>query len=348
MSERDADWTERLGDRTVGRRGALKALTGGGLALGGAKAVDNVLLGYGVVMGTNLVEQDLAGLVGARFGPSQYSAAIGDVRIGYRNDRLSLRADSRAESLPVTPTAVDRAEALDGEFNLGGRFASLAADLVAVEAGDYRFEFATVGDFFDRVGAADQVRPETVGALRGSRFEPADRDVVSEFIGADAADVDAVVYGLASGFREHTNYDFARYAAGSVEDNLLFGAGDLRGPLRSPTSFEAILAGRNEGLFCYDFAYRSIEALHATPASEQTHPVAGVVVTDARHKHVYTGVATALRVDGELVVPVTFVDYMHATQYDDLHLRGVLGEGLNAYDDRHRTTDVYWNQYAIW
>jgi hypothetical protein len=89
----------------------------------------------------------------------------------------------------------------------------------------------------------------------------------------------------------------------------------------------------------------------------------GAVVTDARHKHVYTGLATVVREDeggadggeggdenaaGDLVVPMTFLDYMHSTQYDDLHLRGVLGEGVNAYDRRHRTDDVYWNRYAIW
>ena len=93
----------------------------------------------------------------------------------------------------------------------------------------------------------------------------------------------------------------------------------------------------------------------------------GAVVTDARHKHVYTGLATVVRegayggdggaggggsggerAGGDLVVPMTFLDYMHSTQYDDLHLRGVLGEGVNAYDRRHRTDDVYWNRYSAW
>ena len=339
------------GDVDVGRRGALKAIAGAGLALGGAKAVDNVLVGYGALTGTNLVEQDLAAAVGERFGPSTYSTAIDDVRVGYADGHLAVAGDDRRERVSVAASSTSRAAALDDEFGLEGRFAALARDLVDVDAGEHRFAFSTVADFVERLEAAAAVgrlRPETVGALRGARFEAAPPDVVRSFADADPAEPFALVPGLKAGFREHSNYDFLRYAAGSVEDNVLYGAGDLRAPFRSPTSFEALLDGRNDGLFCYVFAYRSIEAFHAVPAREQAVPVMGAVVTDARHKHVYTGLASVLRADGDLVVPMTFLDYMHSTQYDDLGLRGVLGEGVNAYDRRHRTDDVYWNRYSIW
>lgn len=351
MSEREAGWRERLRETDVTRREALKGLAGGGLALGGAKAVDNVLVGYGVLTGTNLVDQDLASFVGARFGPSAYATGVDGNRFGYVDGNLTLDAGDGSERLPVAAGSLDRAATIDDEHGLGGRFVALARDLVAVDAGDYRFEFSTVTDFLERVARAHdagRTRPETVGALRGSRFASIDRSVIRAFADVDPAEPGALVDGIAAGFREHANYDFARYAAGSVEDNVLFGAADLREGFRSPTSFAAILDGRNAGLFCYDFAYRSIEAFHAVAPSEQTLPVMGAVVADARHKHVYTGLASVVREDGELTVPMTFVDYMHSTQYDDLGLRGLLGEGVNAYDRRHRTSDVYWNRYARW
>lgn len=351
MSERTADRLDRLRDGEVSRRDALKALAGGGFVLGGAKAADNVLVGYGVLTGTNLVDQDLAAQVRARFGPSPYEASIAGVDIGYADGRLTLATADGEERFPVAAASLDRAVALDEEHGLDGGFAGLARDLRDVAAGDYRFAFAQAAEFLERVDDAQssgRSRPETVGALRGATFEPAEPATVRAFADVDPADPGALVDGIAAGFREHAHYDYARYAAGSVEDNLLLGAGDLREPFRSPTSFGAILDGRNSGLFCYDFAYRSIEAFHAVAAREQALPVMGAVVTDARHKHVYTGLASAVRTDGELVFPMTFLDYMHATQYDDLGLRWVLGEGVNAYDRRHRTDGVYWNQYARW
>ncbi|PSQ13711.1 hypothetical protein BRD02_11795 [Halobacteriales archaeon QS_8_69_73] len=50
--------------------------------------------------------------------------------------------------------------------------------------------------------------------------------------------------------------------------------------------------------------------------------------------------ATAADLDGDLVVPMTFVDYTHSTLYDDFGVTSVAGPGLAAYDDRHRATHV--------
>ena len=333
---------------TVSRREALRALGGGGLALGAGKALDNVVVGYGVLVGTNLLEQDLAALADERLAPSPFVRRFEDGRrLVYTPGRIRLvDGQGRVVLKRRLPDADATAVRTRTSVELPGEpVEELAADLAVIAADDHRFSFHRPAAFFERLDGATQ-RPTTVAALRGHRFAPADSSTVRRFADADPADPWAVIRGLKAGFREHSGYDIPRYLAGSVEDNLLGGAVDLRGPFASPTSFEAILDGENTGLFCYTFAHRSIEALHATPPARQTPPVFAGVVTDARHKHAYTVVASAVREDGELVLPVTFVDYTHSTLYDDLNLRGVLGEGLAAYDARHRAGHIYWNRYA--
>lgn len=332
----------------VTRRQALRAFAGGGLALGAGKAVDNVLVGYGVLTGTNLVEQDLAAAVDARFGPSPFAVTVGDHELGYENGAVVVdRGDGSTLRLPVSETTRETAARTDAELELGGVLESVLADLRAIETGEYTFEFSRSPAFFERTDAAD-TRPYTVGVLRGDRIREVSPATVGTFADADPADPAALVDGLAWGFRHYSGYDVPRYVAGSVQDNVIFGAADLREGFRSPTDFDALLAGENTGLFCYEFTYRSIEAFHAVSPSAQAPPVLGAVVTDSRHKHVYTGLASVIREDGDLIVPMTFVDYTHSTLYDDLGLRGVMGEGVEAYDRRHRTDGVYWNRYARW
>lgn len=334
------------GARDLDRRGALKLLGGGVATLAGAKAADNVLLGYGVVVGTNLREQDLAALARTGFGPAAgHETRVGGVRVGYDGGAVTATAPDgeRLAALPVGAT--DPATAAEHDADLGlsaGPLAELTADLPAARAGAVDFEFHRTDTFFDRVRDAD-ARPFTVGALRSPLFRRVDPGLVRTFAGATPRDPPAVLEGLVAGFREHTSYDYERYLAGSVEDNVLFGSVDLRQHFESDTDFRALLAGEATGLFCYEFAWRSVEALHAVPAHHQSVPLVGTKVVDDRHKHVYTGLASALREDGRLVVPMTFVDYTHATMYDDLALRGVLGEGLEAYGDRHRATAIPWS-----
>ncbi len=332
-----------LADIELSRRELLGGVVGGGLSLGGGKAVDNIFVGYGVLTGTNLLDQDLERYVAQRFPSGELSTTIEGHRVSLGSETVAVRSpDGTLDqvALGATPKEGTLSDAPKSVHDLG-------TDLAAIGAGEVEFAFSRTPAFFDRITSAD-ARAATVDALRGERFRMPPVEQVSRFTDTDPTAVAPTIDGLAWGFREFSNYDFTRYAAGSIEDNILFGAGDLRDPFRSPASFEGLLAGENTGLFCYEFAYRSIEALHAVPAAKQTVPVFGAVVTDARHKHVYTGIASAIRDDGELVVPMTFVDYTHSTLYDDLGLRGVLGEGIEAYNDRHRTTDVYWNRYARW
>ena len=341
MSRRTVDGWDRLRDAEVSRRDALKAIAGGGLALGGAKAVDNVLVGYGVLTGTNLVDQDLAPLADEEFGPRagfRVTAGAHEVLTTDGGVRIARDGEFVAE-----PAYASLTVATGEEYSLPDALAGLLADLGAIARDEATFEFHGTDAFFDRIDGAE-ARPFATEAVRW--WPGAGAEVVSEFVDAEPADPQAVLDGLIGGFRHHTFYDVPRYAAGSVQDNVIFGAADLRAPFREPVDFESIVDGPETGLFCYEFTYRSIEALHAVPAADQTVPVVGGAVIDDRHKHVYTAVSSLVREDGALRVPTTFVDYTHTTLYDDLRLRGVMGEGFEAYNRRHRATEINWNPYA--
>jgi hypothetical protein len=330
--------------RGVGRRSVLKGIAGAGALLGAGRSVDSILLGYGVIVGTNLREQDLGALADEGFHPGGRSIPAGthEIHAEPREVRIAEGGATVAAFDPVRTDPGD-AEAIGAEHGLGGATSELARDLGALAAGDHAFEFHGIDGFFERVRGAE-ARPYTAGAMR-RWHRTADPDRVERFVGASPGNPGAVVRGLASGFREHAHYDVARYLAGAVQDNVIMGAADLRAPFREPVGFGALLADDGGiGMFCYEFTHRSIEALHAVPAPDQAVPVIGARIIDDRHKHVYTGVASVVR-DGGLRVPMTFVDYTHSTMYDDANARGLLGEGVGAYDDRHRATAIEWTPF---
>ncbi|WP_435347187.1 hypothetical protein [Haloarchaeobius sp. HRN-SO-5] len=332
----------------ITRRRALGAIGGLG-GIGAAKAVDNVLLGYGIVEGTNLVDMDLAPVVGERLRPRPTGTSVGEYDLRIESGVAHLTGDGVDERVVLPGTTRADAAAIDDRLGVD-LFEPLVVDdealapMVTANAADVegvRFEFSTYEPFFERVRSGN-ARPSAVARLRENHYDRIEPVTVQRFSTADPTDPEAVVDGLVGAFRDYSNYDIPRYAAGSVEDNVLLGSVDLRQYFESPTSFEALEAGENSGLFCYEFVYRSIEALHAAPAFAQTTPVFAGYVHDRRHKHAYTAIGSVLREDGDLVVPMTFVDYTHSTLYDDLRLRGVMGRGLEAYNDRHYATDVYW------
>lgn len=328
----------------LSRRQLIGSVAGGTVLLGAGRAVYNVLLGYDRFTGTNLLRQDLDPLVAEHLSPSEPSVATVDgYEIEQDDGTFTLREPEAGDPVATLDPATDDPEdaaAVDDDYDLpGGPLEQLVADLGALDAGDVRFEYDSYPTFFDRIRDAED-RSFTVAALRGRRST--DPETVEAFAEADPADPEAVAEGLVEGFREHTNYDVERYVAGSIEDNVIFGRRDLRQHFESPTDFEAMIEGEDSGLFCYELTRRSVEALQATPATEQTTPVFAGFVQNSRHKHVYTVVASALREDGEFVVPVTFLDYTDSTLYDDFRLRRILGEGLDAYDDGHRATNIAW------
>jgi hypothetical protein len=358
--ERADSGPEHVDDADPGIRGRLPGVTrrrvlAGVLGVGAAKAADNVLVGYGILTGTNLLEQDLQALTTERLRPSPFTTTVDDTRLSLERGVLDVGADAHA----LRPLPPKEARAIDREHGFvtrddRGPVEELAADWAAITADPARVEVRPQqsGAFFETIADAD-TRPYTVTALRGSQFEPATPETVRAFADVPAADekVDPsdpqdVVHGLKRGFNVRTSYDGLRYVAGSVEDNVIMGTADLREHFEEPVTFDALLEQRDAGMFCYEFVFRSIDALHAVPAFDQTAPVFGGIVTDTRHKHVYTAIASAYRDGDTLVVPLTFVDYTHSTLYDDYAADLVLGEGLEAYNSRHRATDMYWHGYV--
>lgn len=307
----------------------------------GGAAVDNVLLGYGKVEGTNLLEQDLAAKVNERLGPVDgRSLAVAGTAVDLRSDALRVGGDE----LPWTAGQRDLERAARDHGLPDGALVELAADVPALWDRSHVVEPIDLASFFDRATDAE-TRPYSVAALRGPRVRNVSPAVVERFVGVDPTDPRGVGYALVGAFREHTFYDAPRYVAGAIEDNLLGGTVDLRGPFDSSSSFRAMLAGENAGIFCYDFAYRSIEAFHAVPTAEQTVPVVAAYVRDARHKHAYTGLATVVRGDADAPrLLVTFVDYTPTTAAHDFGVTPLVGDDPDAYGSGHRTTDVFWNR----
>ncbi|WP_458204881.1 hypothetical protein [Haladaptatus sp. NG-SE-30] len=324
------------------RRQLLVGLGSGATTIAAGKAIDNALLGFGVVTGTNLREQNLTAIARKRFEPSAFTTTVSGYRLRFRDNEIHVHDSEtrRTLSLPASP---EEAAVLDAEFGLGGGpLEQLIRDFSAIDAGAFRFEFSQYEQFFDRLQSAD-ARPFTVEAFRSNRVRNVEPAAVESFAGAPPANPKATLEGLVDGFREYTEYDLPRYIVGSIEDNVIFGAMDLRRHFESPTTFEALESGKTDGMFCFEFTWRAIEALHSVSAGRQQPPVLGATVYDDRHGHTYVGVASVVREEGDLVVPMTFVDYRNSTLYDDFHLREILpGEGLAAYDRCYRASDIYW------
>ncbi len=324
---------------TITRRRILFGGGGAIAAVGGGRAAYNTVLGYGHLgMGTNLREQEIEPLVTERLS-TEYDERIDGTRVRFDGTEIVVGSDSE-ERFSLDADGSEVAE-LDRSAGLNGRLETLFADLSALHRGDYTFEFAQPEAFFERVDGSE-ARPEVVTAIRDSRDRTTDPDAIERFADVDPSDVPEVVDGLVEGFREHTSYDVARYLAGSIEDNVVFGAHDLRQYFEDDVDFESLIEADGTGIFCWELVFRSIEALHAVSPVEQTVPVAACYVSDRRHKHAYTGVISAIREDGELRFPMTFLDYTYSTLYDDLRLTSIRGGGLAAYDTGHRADEIYY------
>lgn len=323
------------------RRRFLGLAGGSALAVTGGVAVNNVVLGYGRVTGTNLYDQDLAAAVNERLGPVEgRTVDLEGTAVTLDSDRVVVGDEAiRYSAAPEEVRRVERDHGLPRDS-----LAELVSDVPLLRDEEHVVEATTADAFFDRAAGVD-TRAVTVAALRGPRVRDVDPAIVERFAEVDPADPRAVANGLVHAFREHTFYDAPRYVAGAIEDNVLRRTVDLRGAFDSPTGFEALLGGENRGFFCYDFAYRSIEAFHAVPPWDQTVPVVGAYVRDARHKHAYTGLATAYRDDADdLVLLVTFLDYTPTTTAHSFGITRLVGDDPNGYTPRHRATDIFWDQ----
>ncbi len=314
---------EHLNRRSV-LRGGLTAAA----AVGVGRAMHNTVVGYGQFgLGENLHTQDLARLAAdGLVTPRLYTTTIDDYDVELRRGAVRYRREDDWQSVAEdAPTPV-------GTF---------AADVAAIQDGDVSFTFHEPTTFFERL-RDHRTLPRIVGLLRARAPTPADPTRVASVVGVEPTDGEGLVLGLVDAFRSHSYYDVPRYAAGSVQDNLLFGSVDLRAPFRTTVSFEALDTTRDEvGLFCMEYVRLANRAIVSVPATDQSPPLVGITVRNRRHKHVFNGFASAIRTDG-LEIPMTFVDYTYSTLYDDLSLRGVLGEGTNAFGTRHRADTIQW------
>ncbi|MFC4359108.1 hypothetical protein ACFO0N_14260 [Halobium salinum] len=334
--ERGGHDQERSARVDLTRRQALRVLGGGAVGAGVAR-VAYEYTGFGIVAGTNLTEQSLGPLARRRLGPSPFTLRVRGHELTFDGEVVERhdKAGERVAAVSIT----------DGEPGVsedpGEPAAALAADLGAIEADEFAFEFTGVEGFFQRLRGG-RTRPFTVAALRGDGFRRPDPETVRAFTGVGPADPRSLVTGLADAFGGHAHFDYARYVAGLVQEYLLLGTIPVEKPFREPTHFEAMLDGTS-GLYCYEYAFRSVEAFHAVPPHRQSVPVFGALVLDDRHNHAYTALASVVREDGDLRVPMTFVDYYYSTLFDNVDLQWALGDGIGAYDEHHRASGIHYS-----
>lgn len=326
----------------MNRREVLAYLGGAGAGLGLWRATHNTVIGYGRITGTNVTEQEFDNLLTEQHGFWRTSIEWGETRITVDDGWENLLVDPSEE---VAISDRDRLASIESERFQDPVLTELAADLTAIKSG-ITVEPMSLQSFFETIDP-DPVRGLAVHALRGtprvgSDPEPVAASDLQSFISADPANPEAIIYELATAFREHANYDIPRYLAGAIEDNILLGRRDLREHFEEPDTIEAMLDGATPGLFCTELTIESMRALHAVPAVDQSIPVAAMYLRNSRHKHAYTGFVTLRREDGELRAPMGFADYMYSTLYDDLQATTLFGEGLNAYDTTHRVTEIDW------
>jgi hypothetical protein len=334
-------------DGGIGRRAWLKRAGAATLGVSAAVTTNNVAVGYGVVTGTNITEQSIGDIASDPFLESVRRVPIpgGRLRIDHAGERLVVYGEDGADGRRLALADTTPGQAREAAAAVGADPATVeraVTDVLALRAGEVRWKPVQFDAFRETVSKGEP-RPAVTGLMR-ARYNDAAPETVADFTGVPATDPVATAHALAEGFRETTYYDIPRYLAGAIQFNVLMNTVELRPYLRSDTSFEALAEGRTRGMFCQELTHRSIEAFHAPNVYAQSPSVASVVAYDPRHRHNYTALASFTRRDGDLVAPIAFLDYTHSTLYDDLGLRGVLGEGLEAYNSRHRAKELTWWQ----
>jgi hypothetical protein len=296
------------------------------------------LVGYGTVSGTNVTEQDLGPLVRRTLDPSAFERSYADRTLAFDGERVHLRDDAGGHltTVPVFDVDPETAATQGGVYGLGRPLGRLVADLKTLSDTAVTVDVSGYEAFFDRVWNASP-RPLAVAALRGE-VRQQDPAAIRAFTGSDPADPQALVSGLAEGFGEHTHFDATRYVVGNLQEHVLRDAVRLRPHLEGPSDFAEVRGG--VGLYCWEYALRSVEAFHAVAPHRQTTPVFGAFVHDRRHNHMYTALGSVVREGGDLHLPMTLLDYSHATMYDNTGLRVAFGPGVDAYDARHRASAI--------
>ena len=191
----------------MNRREMLKLL-GGGVAVGGSgKALYNTQIGYGVITGTNVREQDLKPLLTEWMRVDDYRAELDEYAVELSGDTVTVAdGDDAVAERSVTDTTPEEGAAIDAEYGLaGGPIEELVRDVPPLRSGEFVVEGATFDEFFERIADADASQ-FAVGATRDG-YDYTDPDTVAGFTGADPADPERVVTALRAAFREHSSYD---------------------------------------------------------------------------------------------------------------------------------------------
>lgn len=320
-------------------------LAGGGVgvaSVGTAKTADNILIGYGHLSGTNLTQQNLVPIANAGFSPASFEIQRDDIAFIFDGAKIRLIGTDYDETLSATEGDTGAAREMDRHNSFSGTpVLELVEDLTAFVDGKFEFEFFSVPEFFSRVSEGT-TRPYTALAFRGSSRSTPHHTVIREFAAVEPTAVKELIDGLADGFRHYTRYNAERYIARSIQSNLLFNTVSLDSPFTHQTAFEEIMDDPKTPFLCWDFTERSIEAFHAVSPVRQDVPIIAGRVDDARHGHVYTALATVLRQDSSLRIPVTFLDYRNAILFDSGPLSLVFDPDVGAFDARHRATRIRW------
>lgn len=311
-------------------------------SVGTAKAADNILIGYGNLSGTNLTQQNLVPIASAGFSPASFEIQRDDTALIFDGAKIRLIGTEYDETLSSTEGNTGVARKMDRHHSVFGTPAlELVEDLTAFANGKFEFEFFSVSEFFSQVSEGT-TRPYTALAFRGANRSSPQLSVIREFADVDPTAMKELIGGLADGFRQYTRYNTERYIARSIQFNLLLNTVSLDSPFTHQTAFEEIMDGPKTPFLCWDFAERSIEAFHAVSPVRQDVPVIAGRVNDARHGHVYTALATVLRLGSSLRIPVTFLDYRNAILFDSGPLSLVFDPDVGAFDARHRATRIRW------
>lgn len=336
MTESDDDPGARTPIHGLTRRQLLKAI-GGTTAAIGAGRVGYEYTGFGHISGTNLLEQSLAPLARRRLEPTPMTVQLPGGMLQYDGDRIEFHSVDGELLTSVSDDGTDP----DDTAGLEDPVVHLLSDLHAIRSGDVSYEFLPYRQFFNRLEAVE-LRPLTVATLRGERFRKPSTETIRRFSGVDPYVTTRLLSGLAAGFRSRTFFDVPRYVAGVVETYLVFESVPLQSRFEEPTTIEAIMK-RPSGLYCAEYALRSVEAFHAVPPHRQTVPVFGGIVVDDRHNHAYTALGSVVRESDSLRVPMTFLDYFYSTLFDTLGVARVTGDGFGAYDEFHRATSIHYD-----
>lgn len=335
--QRDAAHESETGSGGWSRRRFL-----GGIADLGALRIGYELTGFGTVTGTNVTEQAVDEHAVERLEPTPFDLRFGDHRLVFDGESVDVRTDTgdRRTTVPIVDSAPEAVDVRDLGDDLVESLRTFAADLDAIAGGAVPVDVVGTDRFFDSARHATP-RPLTVAALRGTDYRQPELAALRQFTGVDPRDTAMLVSGLADGFAENTHFDVPRYLVGNVQEHLLFETVQLRRSLEGPETFEGLSAG-DVGLYCWEYTLRSVEAFHAVAPQRQSIPVFCGIVRDRRHNHMYTALATVLHESGSRRLLLTFVDYSHATMYENLGLQFALGTGIDAYDKRHRVSEIYY------